>query len=79
MVVTNVMDTLTENITLRVMHNELSDKTVVFVTHRLRSVKNVDTIFVRNKGRISESGTWNELLEDNESLFYALCRIQYII
>jgi len=37
------------------------EKTVVLIAHRLSTVKNSDVIFVLNKGRIVEQGTYTEL------------------
>lgn len=38
------------------------NKTVIMIAHRLSSVKNVDQIYVLDKGQIKESGTHDELV-----------------
>ena len=44
------------------------DKTVLIVAHRLSTIRNVDKIFVINEGKIVESGTHDELTQ-NDGLF----------
>ena len=39
--------------------------TTIFITHRLASVKDIDTILVLNDGKIDAKGNHNELLEKN--------------
>lgn len=46
-------------------------KTVIFITHQLSAVKNADRIFVMDKGKIVQSGTHNELLQ-NKGLYQNL-------
>lgn len=40
-------------------------KTAVLITHRLASTMITDKIFVMHEGKITESGTHNELMELN--------------
>ncbi len=44
------------------MMNLYKDKTLILVTHRLWSVRNVDRIFVFKNGKVVEEGTHDELL-----------------
>lgn len=37
------------------------DKTKIFISHRLASIKDVNTIYVMDKGRIVEEGRWDTL------------------
>ena len=37
--------------------------TIVIVAHRLRTVKFADNLYVLEKGKVVESGTFNDLLE----------------
>jgi len=45
----------------------VQDKTAVFISHRLSTVKMADRIFVMDKGKIVESGTYGELMQKKGS------------
>lgn len=42
--------------------NEISNDTMIIVSHKLKNIKDCDTIYVLNDGQIIEHGTHNELL-----------------
>lgn len=58
---TSGLDTLTEK---KLIENliGMSDKTIIFIAHRLAVAEKTDTIFVLNNGTIVEQGTHQELL-----------------
>ena len=41
----------------------IKGKTVIIISHRLKSIENVDKIIVMNKGKIDAEGTHAELLK----------------
>ena len=49
--------------------------TRVMIAHRLTTVMNCDRIYVFNEGRIEETGSYKELME-NKGLFYKMVRRQ---
>ena len=42
-----------------------SQKTIIMIAHRLKTVRNADQILVINKGQIAEQGTHEELMRKN--------------
>lgn len=63
---TSALDGLTEKLVMKSI-NDLSEKhTIIIIAHRLNTVKNCDCIFFMDKGKIVDSGTYNELLEKNK-------------
>ncbi len=43
----------------------IKNKTVIIISHRLKSIENVDKIVVMNKGKIDAEGTHAELLKES--------------
>jgi len=56
--------------------NEIAgSRTIVTIAHRLSTIRNADVIYVFEKGRIIQSGSHAELIEQ-EGLYRSLCRTQ---
>ena len=64
---TSGLDVLTEK---KVINNlmQLTDKTIIFVAHRLSIAKQVDRVIVLDKGKLIEEGSHQELI--NKQGFY---------
>ena len=73
---TSSIDTETEVVIQRGVHNLMQGRTAIAIAHRLSTVQDMDRIYVLHKGRIQEAGTHDELLA-LEGFYYRLYRLQY--
>ena len=60
---------------LKELYSEMHP-TVITISHRLYSVKNMDRIIILGNGNITEEGTHDELLKNPESKYSQLWNIQ---
>lgn len=72
---TSNLDFATENTIFNMIYNELKDRTMLIVAHRLSTVKNCDKIIVLDQGEIAEQGTHDELMA-MKGKYYALWNMQ---
>jgi ATP-binding cassette, subfamily B, bacterial PglK len=63
---TSALDGVTEEAVLGAMENAARLKTLIIIAHRLTTVKNCDVVYMLEKGKITDSGTYDELLGSNE-------------
>lgn len=59
---TSNLDCFTEKQVVDLFLNKMTDKTVIFITHKLSLIKNCDQIFLFDKGRVVEKGSHSELM-----------------
>ncbi|HEY9178960.1 MAG TPA: ABC transporter ATP-binding protein, partial [Flavipsychrobacter sp.] len=62
---TSALDALAESLVFRNIKQELNDKMVILISHRLYNLKMVDCIYVMEEGRITEQGSFDELINTN--------------
>ncbi|MGY6529159.1 MAG: peptidase domain-containing ABC transporter [Cyanobacterium sp.] len=67
---TSALDYNTEAQVCQNLISAFSDRTVLFITHRLGTIQNADTIVVMDKGAIVEVGTHAELMALNARYYY---------
>ncbi len=59
---TSALDNLTEHAVIDAIRNLSHRKTIIMIAHRLTSVKESDLICILSRGRVSATGTYDELL-----------------
>ena len=62
---TSALDNSTEKAVMDAVHNSKNDITKILVAHRLSTVKNCDKIYLFEKGKIKNQGTFEELIRIN--------------
>ncbi len=74
---TSALDSLTEEEISKTVRSlaEAREHLTILIAHRLSTIMHADTIFVMEKGIVSESGTHDQLIE-KKGLYYAMWRQQ---
>jgi len=70
---TSALDSVTEDAVMDAIHNLMHTKTIIIIAHRLSTIRECDAIYLMEKGRITASGTYEELLQ-NSVQFRALAK-----
>ena len=73
---TSSIDSYTEKKIQKALDVLLSDRTSITIAHRLATVRKCDKIIVLNAGKIEETGSHQELL-DNKGLYSKLYNLNY--
>ena len=73
---TSALDTESEKKVQKAIEMLMKDRTALVIAHRLSTVQNADKIIVIDKGRVVETGTHEELYEQN-GLYRKLYDIQF--
>jgi ABC-type multidrug transport system fused ATPase/permease subunit len=73
---TSALDAESEKIVQEALDNLMQDRTSIIIAHRLATIKEVDCIYVLENGKIIESGTHNELI-NQQGLYSSLAKLQF--
>jgi ATP-binding cassette subfamily B protein len=60
---TSALDNLAERQVQAALDRAVEGRTVLVIAHRLSTIRNADRIVVLEAGRVSEQGTWEELVK----------------
>jgi ATP-binding cassette subfamily B protein len=71
------LDVGTEALVQEALDRLLEKRTAIIIAHRLSTIRNVDRILVLKRGQLVESGSHEELLEQNE-LYASLYKLQML-
>ena len=63
---TSALDNVTEQVVMEAVHALGGSKTLLLIAHRLTTVRECDRIFVLERGRIEDQGTFAELITRNQ-------------
>lgn len=63
---TSALDNLTEQVVMEAVHNLGHEITIILIAHRLTTVRECDSIFLLDNGRIAAAGTYAELVDSND-------------
>lgn len=75
---TSALDTESEKVVQEALDKAREGRTCIVIAHRLSTVKNANKIVVIKDGKVHESGTHTELL-NNQKLYYRLINAQNIL
>ena len=63
---TSAMDNLTEKLIMKAINNLRKNTTIILIAHRLTTIKNCDKIFLLDKGKLINQGSYNQLIEKDD-------------
>jgi len=75
---TSALDNESEKIVQQAIDNAMENRTALVVAHRLSTIKNADKIIVMERGNVMESGSHQELIENN-GVYKMLYDIQFAV
>ena len=64
---TSALDNITEQLIIDAIEALKGERTIIMIAHRLTTVMNCDTLFLMENGRITDQGTYSELLKRNKA------------
>ncbi|MBO4672067.1 MAG: ABC transporter ATP-binding protein [Alphaproteobacteria bacterium] len=74
---TSALDNKAEAVVQKAIENLMRDKTVFVIAHRLSTIRHANKILVINEGQIVESGTHEELLQNENGAYKMLYDMQF--
>lgn len=75
---TSSLDAGSERLVQDALDRLMVGRTTIIIAHRLATIRNVDRIYVIDKGRIAETGTHDELAERETGIYGKLVKLQML-
>jgi len=69
---TSALDESSQEIVQQALDRAMEDRTSIVIAHRLSTIRNCQIIFVLDKGKVVEIGTYDNLSNDPSSAFHKL-------
>ncbi|CAH2045069.1 unnamed protein product [Thlaspi arvense] len=73
---TSALDSESERVVQEALDNASLGRTTIVIAHRLSTIRNADLIYVVHNGRIVETGSHEELMENLDGHYTSLVRLQ---
>lgn len=73
---TSALDQTSEAVVQAALDKVASGRTTIAIAHRLSTIQKADKIYVIKDGKVSQSGTHKDLIEDKSGLYAELVALQ---
>ncbi len=74
---TSSLDSESERLVQEALEELMKNRTSIIIAHRLSTIREADKIIVLEKGKVIESGTHNELIQNENGLYRYLSHLQF--
>ena len=74
---TSSLDSESERLVQEALEVLMKNRTSIIIAHRLSTIREADKIIVLEKGKVAESGTHDELIQNEEGLYRYLSQLQF--
>lgn len=74
---TSSLDSQSEHLVQQALNSLMVNRTSLIIAHRLSTIRNADKIYVMSKGKIIESGTHEDLIQDPGGSYSHLAKLQF--